>query len=248
MDIHKPKPWHGVREFLKEYLIIVIGVLTALGAEAVVERLHENRLSDEAKAAVRAEINVNLTNLARRAGPNGTESCIARRLDELEALLDRADATGVWTPPANVDTLGRLEIQTQRWDAAMAAGRASLLSSDEQRAFGRVYVDFARAAEVQRQQSDVWIRLRALAALRRLSPEMSDAARTEISQARDLDVAFQAAFANANVYAAQLAVKGDATLFRFPDEALRAARAHAICEPLRTLPPPNLKGQTHGHS
>jgi hypothetical protein len=30
MDIHKPKPWHGLREFLKEYLIIVIGVLTAL--------------------------------------------------------------------------------------------------------------------------------------------------------------------------------------------------------------------------
>lgn len=32
MDIHKPKPWHGVREFLKEYLIIVVGVLTALAA------------------------------------------------------------------------------------------------------------------------------------------------------------------------------------------------------------------------
>ena len=30
MDIHKPKPWHGVREFLKEYLIIVVGAQTAL--------------------------------------------------------------------------------------------------------------------------------------------------------------------------------------------------------------------------
>ena len=29
MDIHKPKPWHGMREFLKEYVIIVVGVLTA---------------------------------------------------------------------------------------------------------------------------------------------------------------------------------------------------------------------------
>ncbi|MDB5442210.1 MAG: hypothetical protein JWP73_586, partial [Phenylobacterium sp.] len=33
MDIHKPKPWHGLREFLKEYAIIVVGVLTALAAE-----------------------------------------------------------------------------------------------------------------------------------------------------------------------------------------------------------------------
>ena len=40
MDIHKPKPWHGVREFLKEYVIIVVGVLTALGAEQGVEWLH----------------------------------------------------------------------------------------------------------------------------------------------------------------------------------------------------------------
>jgi hypothetical protein len=33
MDLHKPRPWHSLREFLKEYLIIVVGVLTALGAE-----------------------------------------------------------------------------------------------------------------------------------------------------------------------------------------------------------------------
>ena len=36
MDLRKPKPWHSLREFLKEYLIIVIGVLTALGAEQAV--------------------------------------------------------------------------------------------------------------------------------------------------------------------------------------------------------------------
>ena len=40
MDIHKPKPWHGWREFLKEYAIIVVGVLTALAAEQVVDWLH----------------------------------------------------------------------------------------------------------------------------------------------------------------------------------------------------------------
>jgi len=40
MDLHKPKPWHGLREFLKEYVIIVVGVLTALGGEQAVEWLH----------------------------------------------------------------------------------------------------------------------------------------------------------------------------------------------------------------
>ena len=37
MDIHKPKPWRGWPEFLKEIGTIVIGVLIALGAEQGVE-------------------------------------------------------------------------------------------------------------------------------------------------------------------------------------------------------------------
>ncbi len=48
MDIHKPKPWYGAREFLKEYVIIVVGVLTALGAEQVVEHLRWQKAVDEA--------------------------------------------------------------------------------------------------------------------------------------------------------------------------------------------------------
>ncbi len=56
MDIHKPKSWHGFREFLKEYLIIVIGVLTALAAEQVVVAAHEHRIADEAREVVRAEV------------------------------------------------------------------------------------------------------------------------------------------------------------------------------------------------
>ena len=61
MDIHKPKPWHGWREFLKEYAIIVVGVLTALGAEQTVEWLHHGAELKETRAAIRAEIVDNLT-------------------------------------------------------------------------------------------------------------------------------------------------------------------------------------------
>jgi hypothetical protein len=37
MHIHKPKPLHGVREFLSEIAVIVIGVLIALSAEQIVQ-------------------------------------------------------------------------------------------------------------------------------------------------------------------------------------------------------------------
>ena len=40
MDIHKPKPWGGWPELLKEIGTIVIGVLIALGAEQAVEWAH----------------------------------------------------------------------------------------------------------------------------------------------------------------------------------------------------------------
>ena len=34
VEFHKPKPFHNWREFLKEYVIIVLGVATALAAAA----------------------------------------------------------------------------------------------------------------------------------------------------------------------------------------------------------------------
>ena len=49
MDIHKPKPRHGLREFLKDYVIIEFGVPTALRAKAVVQGVHQHRLSAEAR-------------------------------------------------------------------------------------------------------------------------------------------------------------------------------------------------------
>jgi hypothetical protein len=33
MEAHKPKSWHGPGEFFREILIIVVGVLIALGGE-----------------------------------------------------------------------------------------------------------------------------------------------------------------------------------------------------------------------
>jgi hypothetical protein len=89
MDIHKPKPWHGVREFLKEYLIIVVGVLTALGGEQAVEWLHHRAEVAEARRALDAEVAFDLGSfqftLAQRP-------CLHQRLDEI-ALWRRSQET-----------------------------------------------------------------------------------------------------------------------------------------------------------
>ena len=66
MDIHRPKPWHGLREFLREYAVIVVGVLTALALEQAVEALREHKLAEEAREAIHAEMQVDLNRVTYR--------------------------------------------------------------------------------------------------------------------------------------------------------------------------------------
>jgi len=100
MDIHKPKPWHGLREFLKEYVIIVVGVATALSAEAGVEWLHWRH----AIADSRAELAADARNIIRVAAEREAQSpCLARQFAEIQGILDRAAVTGRLEPVAAVN-------------------------------------------------------------------------------------------------------------------------------------------------
>jgi hypothetical protein len=85
MDIHKPKPWHGLREFLKEYAIIVVGVLTALAAEQAVEWLHWRHKLADAEAAVRFELHDD--DLPQAYARIVVRGCLEKRLDALTAAL-----------------------------------------------------------------------------------------------------------------------------------------------------------------
>src|SRR5689334_5895076 len=102
MDVHKPKPWHGFREFLKEYLIIVVGVLTALGAEQVAVAAHEHRIADEARESVRAEVRENLWWVQWR---ESRQACVRQTLDGLGQVLDRARAGRSYPAPRRIARL-----------------------------------------------------------------------------------------------------------------------------------------------
>ena len=91
MEIHKPKAWHGWREFLKEYLIIVVGVLTALAAESVVEWGHWQEKVRSGREAIHQEIALNGIYYAFRvtAAP-----CIVRRLNQLAEITEQVAVHG----------------------------------------------------------------------------------------------------------------------------------------------------------
>src|ERR1700760_641614 len=101
MDIHKPKPIRNWREFLKEYAIIVIGVLTALAAEQAVEWVHWRAQVTEAREVVATELASNLVVAVTRLRSG---SCTERRLDELALILDAGAKNGSLPP---VGDMGR---------------------------------------------------------------------------------------------------------------------------------------------
>jgi hypothetical protein len=64
MEIHTPKAFRGWRGFLKEYRTIVIGVLTALGAEQAVEAYHHREQVRQGEEALKSNYFVVLRNVA----------------------------------------------------------------------------------------------------------------------------------------------------------------------------------------
>jgi hypothetical protein len=89
MDIHKPKPWHGRSEFLKEIGTIVIGVLIAIGGEQLVEMLHWRAVVAAERKSLDAEVADHWDALHSRVG---MQPCVDRRLAELATLIARHDA------------------------------------------------------------------------------------------------------------------------------------------------------------
>ncbi|HEY3948877.1 hypothetical protein [Phenylobacterium sp.] len=227
MDIHKPKPWHGLREFLKEIGTIVIGVLIALAAEAVVQKFHEMRQSEEARAAVRDEINLDLANMKRR---NTLEPCITRRVAELSDFVARAEAGEPVQPPLTIGAAGHPTVSVDRWEAVTAGGRTSLLSLQEQRTFARIYVLFMAYQANKATEREVWGDLIGLEGVRRPSPELLAQARAALGRARLLDISVRGNLYEASLFAAQIGIKGEV-----PGIAAQAPQSYkdqAICQPL----------------
>ena len=89
MDLRKPKPVHGLRDFLKEVGIIVLGVSIALAAEQAVENWRQHRQYAEARRAMYAELSANLTNIRQR---RKNIVCTVQRMHDIDVILDRAQS------------------------------------------------------------------------------------------------------------------------------------------------------------
>jgi hypothetical protein len=156
MDIHKPKPWHSVREFLKEYLIIVVGVLTALGAEQMAETVHWQEKVRQGEVQERRELSQVFAWASERVA---VERCLDTRLTTLAKALLAHD--GVWTPlPAmgGQDDDRAVLLSPIRpwsdgvWRSLNTDGTATHLSQDRWLLYSRTYAILEPARERNRQE------------------------------------------------------------------------------------------------
>jgi hypothetical protein len=128
VDIHKPKPWRGFREFLREYLIIVVGVATALGGEQLIEQLHWRHQVAAARAAVAPEYLRVIGNVGR---VDGSAPCLVQRMNELQDVLRQAQASGRLPALGPIPNLSHDSWKINAWDGIVAAGVLPHLPQEE---------------------------------------------------------------------------------------------------------------------
>ena len=206
MDIHKPKPWRHVREFLKEYVIIVVGVLTALGAQQIAEEVHEQKIANEARESVRAEVRENLWWLERR---ERRQPCARQTLAEIGDVLDRARHGRPYPVPRELGLVYHAKLTSLRWEANAQAGRASLFTPQEQQNLGNMYYTTDQYRRAQDVEEEVWSKLDAMEGLDRLTPREIDEFAILLAQARYQLGNVDLALLRAHQWATALRLKAD---------------------------------------
>ena len=150
MDSHRPKPWRGGRAFLKEYVIIVVGVLTALGAGQAVETVQWNQRVDAAEVRMKRELGVSYMFALERSM---LTPCLDRRLIALKTAL--LSDTGEWRPlpPMHSPVLGDKAFlvpsrlyEDQVWKSVQSDGTAAHLTPSRSGLYARAYSQTAGAA------------------------------------------------------------------------------------------------------
>jgi hypothetical protein len=140
MDIHKPKPVHSIKEFLNEIVVIIIGVLIALGLEQAVESWHQHLEVAEAREALRKE---SAENLGVYAFNLGNRTCTLGNIAVLRALIQSGDIQAVRAATAQENLL-RAGLQqygadTTVWDTINASSMLSHMDSEERLLFAKLY-------------------------------------------------------------------------------------------------------------
>jgi hypothetical protein len=224
MDIHKPKPLHGWREFLKEYGIIVLGVLTALFFEQMVETMHWNHAVKAERSALRGEVQANLDAVLYR---QSEQACIDRRLAEIAEVFHRQAHNQplglkgpVLRPQPWLESRGS-------WQIALSDQALSHMPLDEKLKFSDAFDAFEAYDALRETEDQAWRRLSLLDDPSLLTPADWSTLHAEYADARGLNNRVS----NALLYPLQRSNMGERA--HMPDVGPSVASEEAkFCQPI----------------
>jgi len=182
MHVHKPHSWQGLGEFLKEYVIIFVGVLTALGAEQGVEWLHWRHEVKEGREALHREMAIAASYLRDRLT---VQACLDRQLDRAQAVLDSSAREKPAALALPLLGPGRFTT-TAQWDVEQASQTLTHFSRDEMSKLAVWYSQQAAMTGWIEQEEEAWAKLAALNSPQALAPIDLALARQELQRARGL--------------------------------------------------------------
>ncbi|CAN5519520.1 hypothetical protein BH09PSE4_BH09PSE4_10700 [soil metagenome] len=196
LDIHRPKPIHGWREFAKEVGIIVLGVLIALAGEQLVETYREREMAASAAEAINGELIASAANAAMRIA---LDDCIRGRIAQLSARLA---ATGdQWSAdpmPFAVHLPGmpvlpmaysvpRTPHVTSAWDMAVANGLSRYMPRTRSEDYADLYLNITALNGYQQKEESLAAELQPLAQTRRLDTRSAYEAARALGSLDDLN-------------------------------------------------------------
>jgi hypothetical protein len=180
MHVHLPKPLHGWREFLGEVGVIVIGVLIALFAEQIAERINWAKHVREAREDLHGELQDDLFNAQERVS---MAPCIERRLDQLDQIIDHPPV-GPWKMLPGRRVIPIRVWSSSGWDSAVAADTITHMGAKQRAQFAGVYAFVRKMDQLARDEFAVATELKTLEHGGPLSDVSKDRLRTDVARVR----------------------------------------------------------------
>jgi hypothetical protein len=192
MHFHLPRPLHGWRAFVGEVGIIVLGVLIALGAEQLVEAVHDHRELAEARELLRAELSYDSAALR---GMAEQDPCADARL----ALLERWAKGQVTMNTARLASMNNrpllYTLSTTAWDVTKGSAIAARMPIKERMTYATLYDAVENEKGHVLDERRAWDLLARYAGQDRLTPEEAQSFQADLGsvRVRDDDRRFNAA-------------------------------------------------------
>ena len=220
-----PKPPQGWKALSWEVGVVFIGIVLALGADQLADRLFWNRQVSDFRKALATEVGATLGTYEYR---QRQDACATRRLDELERWW-RGWRDGNGQPidrPIGLPL--SLAIPTSVW-TSRTADITGQLPLQERLTYARLYDEIGNNNTHRLMEREAWMQLASYEGAKALDPEDLVRIRGLINQARQRQAWFNINSARVRRYASGLGIKAqwDPTWVK-PDQA--------ICRALLTGP------------